>query len=134
MLKSCQYCGRIHDSKIICSNKKEEQIKRNRKKESKENKFRWTQAWRDKREEIKERDKHMCQICIRNLFNTKYIYNYKNLSVHHATPLIENYNKRLDDNNLLTVCDYHHELCESNIIDRSVVIKIINEQEHTPRG
>ena len=46
MLKSCQYCGKIHDSKYICKEKP------NRKKEVTEaDKFRWTRLWQKKREE-----------------------------------------------------------------------------------
>ena len=49
MLKSCKYCGRIHDSKYICKEKP------NRKKEVTEaDKFRWTRLWQKKREEMKE--------------------------------------------------------------------------------
>ena len=66
MLRSCQYCGRIHDNKFICSQKP------TRKKYTTEaDKFRSTNKWRKKREEIKNRDLYLCQICIRELHNTK---------------------------------------------------------------
>lgn len=124
MLKSCSYCGKIHDSKYICKEKPK------RKKEVTEaDKFRWTRLWQKKREDIKKRDLYLCQICIRELYNTKNKYNTSNLSVHHNIPINENYNKRLDNDNLLTVCDYHHELCENKKIPREVVQRIIGEQE-----
>ena len=57
MLKSCSYCGKIHDSKHICKEKP------NRKKEVTEaDRFRWTSLWHRKREEIKKRDLYLCQI------------------------------------------------------------------------
>jgi len=125
MLKSCQYCGRIHDSKFACSQKPQ------RKKYNTEaDKFRWTSLWQKKREEIKQRDLYLCQICERDLYNTTNKYNSKDLEVHHNIPINENYNKRLDNNNLLTVCHYHHERCESGEITREEVQKIIDEQEN----
>lgn len=124
MLKSCQYCGRIHDSKYICEKRA------SRKKQTTEaDKFRWTSKWQKKREEIKKRDLYLCQICIRELYNTVTKYNTKDLSVHHNIPINEDYNKRLDNSNLLTVCDYHHEMCESGKIPREEVQTIIDEQE-----
>ena len=125
MLKSCQYCGRIHDSKFICSKKPQ------RKKYNTEaDKFRNTNKWCNKREEIKQRDLRLCQICIRELYNTVNKYNTENLEVHHNVPIKEDYNKRLDNDNLLTVCHYHHEMCESGEIPRQEVQDIINEQEN----
>lgn len=124
MLKSCQYCGRIHDSKFICSKKPKKQ-----KKITDIDKFRWTSKWQKKREEVKQRDLYLCQICIRELYNTVIKYNMQELEVHHNTSINEDYNKRLDNNNLLTVCHYHHEMCESGEIPREEVQQIINEQE-----
>lgn len=125
MLKSCSYCGRIHDSKYIC---KEKPIKKKTITEA--DKFRWTRMWQKKREEIKKRDLYLCQICIRELYDTINKYNTKDLSVHHNTPINEDYNKRLDDDNLLTVCDYHHKMCDRGEITREEVQKIIDEQEN----
>lgn len=124
MLKSCQYCGRIHDSKFICSKKPKKQ-----KQITDIDKFRWTSQWQKKREEIKQRDLYLCQICIRELYNTVIKYNMQELEVHHNTSINEDYNKRLDNNNLLTVCHYHHEMCENGEIPREEVQQIIDEQE-----
>ena len=124
MLRSCQYCGKIHDSKYICKEKP------NRKKEVTEaDRFRWTSSWHRKREEIKKRDLYLCQICIRELYNTVTKYNMNELSVHHNIPITEDYNRRLDNDNLITVCSYHHEMCESGEIPREAVQRIIDEQE-----
>lgn len=125
MLKSCQYCGKIHDSKYICNKKN-----KGKKQITEADKFRWTRKWQNKREEIKKRDLYLCQICIRELYNTVTKYNTEDLSVHHNIPLNEDYNKRLDNDNLLTVCDYHHEMCENGKIPREEVQQIINEQEN----
>ena len=125
MLKSCSYCGRIHDSKYICSAKP----KKNRA-ITEADKFRWTSIWQRKREEIKKRDLYLCQICIRELYNTITKYNTEELSVHHNIPISVEYNKRLDNSNLLTVCDYHHKMCDRGEISRNEVQIIIDEQEN----
>jgi 5-methylcytosine-specific restriction endonuclease McrA len=127
MLKSCKYCGRIHDSKYDCG-KKPKRIKGN----TQADKFRWTKEWQDKRTEIKERDNYLCQVCIRKLYNTTNQYTYDNISVHHAIPLSVNYDKRLDNDNLITVCDYHHEMAEKGIIDYKTIKNIIDEQNNPP--
>ena len=124
MLKSCQYCGKIHDSKFICSKKPKKQ-----KQITDIDKFRCTSKWQKKREEIKQRDLYLCQICIRELYNTIIKYNMQELEVHHNVPINEDYNKRLDNDNLLTVCKYHHEMCENGEIPREEVQQIIKEQE-----
>lgn len=128
MLKSCRYCGRIHDKKYDCGKRPVQKHIGN----SAADRFRYTSAWQQKREQIKERDNYLCQICIRNLFNTKKILNSENISVHHAEKLEENFEKRLDDDNLLTMCEIHHKMADKNIIPFEVVKRIIAEQNHPP--
>ena len=124
MLKSCKYCGRIHDSKIICEKKP-----RRYKKKTDVEKFRWTSAWKNKRDEIKRRDNSLCQICIRNIYNPIRELEYDNLSVHHAIPIEADFSKRLDNDNLLTLCARHHEMAECGSIPYEIIKKIIDEQE-----
>ena len=125
MLKSCKYCGRIHDSKHNCGKKPI----RKKIKYTKADYFRRTQAWTNKAIEIKRRDNYLCQICIRRLYNTLQQYNCDKLSVHHAVPIKADWDKRLDDDNLITVCSMHHEMCEAGEIPYEVVQGIIDEQE-----
>lgn len=115
---------RIHDSKFDCGKKPVRKKYGNNK-----DKFRWTHAWQRKREEIKERDNHLCQVCIRLLYDTRNRYNYSDLEVHHAVPLEEDFDKRLDNDNLITICERHHEMAERNEIPRGVILGIIEEQE-----
>lgn len=124
MLKSCQYCGRIHNSGYICPYKP---IRKSKITEA--DKFRWTSLWQKKREEIKQRDLYLCQICIRELYDTVVKYNTEELEVHHNIPINEDYNKRLNNYNLLTVCDMHHKMCDNGKIPREEVQQIIDEQE-----
>lgn len=84
-------------------------------------KFRNTSAWRQKSEDIKTRDMHLCRICLTKQYNTVLQYNSRKLSVHHIVPLAEDYDKRLDDDNLITLCSYHHELAEHDRIPRRLL-------------
>jgi 5-methylcytosine-specific restriction endonuclease McrA len=124
MLKSCKYCNRIHDSKFDCGKKPQRTYKR-----TEEDKFRWTKSWQNKREEIKERDNFLCQACIRRLTGTTYAYTYDELEVHHAEKLNKSYEKRVDNDNLLTLCSKHHKMADNGEISYDVVKSIIREQQ-----
>lgn len=115
MLKSCSYCQCIHDSKVKCRKK----VEKNKKTTDKD-KFRSTSAWQKKREEIKERDMFLCRICLKN----KKI-NSKNLQVHHIVSLEEDYSKRLDNENLITVCPRCHELAENGYYSKLFLQNLI---------
>lgn len=127
MLKSCRYCGKIHKSDFDCGMKPKFKFK---KKVTLNDNFRWTKEWKDKRNEIRQRDNNLCQVCIRDMYRYgAFKYNFNELSVHHCIPLEENYSKRLDDNNLITICATHHEMAESGKITRQEIQAIINEQQ-----
>lgn len=116
---------RIHDSKYDCGRKP---IRK--KKVTDKDKFRWTKVWQSKREEIKERDNYLCQVCMRKLYDPRVQFNYDNLEVHHAISLEDDFERRLDNDNLITICNFHHELAESGKIPLDEVLKIIDEQEN----
>ena len=129
MLKSCQYCQKIHDSKYNCGMKPPKMNRR-----SKYDRFRYTSAWQQKREEIKKRDRYLCQICIRNLYDTTRKFNGNDLSVHHANKLNDAFEQRLDNNNLLTLCEKHHKMADDGVIPKEQILSIIHEQNiHPPR-
>ena len=121
MLKTCTRCG-IVPVDHICPysiQRKYNQDKRYREeKNSPQDKFRKTYRWTKKAKEIKERDHYLCQVCIRDRYNTIYTYNYNKLEVHHIIPLSEDYSKRLEDNNLITLCDYHHKMADDGVIPK----------------
>ncbi|CEG26000.1 HNH endonuclease signature motif containing protein [Bacillus sp. B-jedd] len=124
MLKSCSYCGGIHDRKYQCPSKP----KRN-KQPTYIDKFRWTRAWQKKRKHINERDKYMCQVCIRELFNTQLKYNFTDIEVHHITSIAEDWNSRLDDDNLICLCSSHHKMAEVEEIPKALLYEIVEKQE-----
>ena len=83
MLKSCKYCGKVHDSRYDCGRKPV----RRKKIRTTQNSFRSTQAWKQKSLEIRERDHYLCQVCLRNLYGTISRYNNRQIEVHHIVPL-----------------------------------------------
>ena len=103
------------------------------KKDTKANRFRNSAAWIKKREEIRERDNNLCQACIRELEGTKVKYNSSLLSVHHAISIHKDYGRRLDDDNLITLCAYHHDQAEKGRIKYQVIKNIIDEQNEKAR-
>ena len=95
----CTICGRIHEGRCV-----RPQVE---KRDSKADRFRNTQVWRKKARAIMRRDYHCCRVCAeRGRIETR------GLSVHHITPLADDFDKRLDDDNLITLCREHHEEAE----------------------
>lgn len=127
MLKSCPHCGRVHDSKIMCSQKKAAQ-KEWAEKRKKENlalyKFRNSEAWKRKTKHIRERDCNLCLVCL------SYFKYTPADSVHHIVPLAVDFGQRLDDDNLISLCRYHHELADSKKISADLLRGLVK----TPPG
>lgn len=109
LLKACSRCGKFHTLGERCYKNTNQYYKG----DAEIRKFRNSAEWKAKTAEIRQRDKQLCKICMINN-----IFNYKNLSIHHITPLQEDWSKRLDNSNLITVCDVCHKLCESGKISR----------------
>ena len=132
MLKACSYCGQIHDSKYICSHK-EQAIKNRQSQRTSKNKriydFHRSHKWKGKSIAIRERDNYCCQICIRGLHNPERKYETDNISVHHIVPVAEDWEYRLNDENLITLCSRHHKQAEKGKIKRDELQKIAKEQE-----
>lgn len=124
ILKSCNKCGRIHDAKYICKSK----VFASQNK-TKAQSFRSSYAWYKKQQYIRERDLNLCRICLLNLYGTSTRFNYKDLSVHHIIKITDDYSKRLDDDNLITLCRYHHELAEVGKIPKKILLE---EAKHPP--
>lgn len=115
MLKSCSKCGRVHEYGQ-CPNAPEKKYYA-RKKLNEADKFRRTSEWQRKREEILDRDKHMCRVCLAGTYpiGTRAI-NAEKVQVHHITPIMTDWSRRLDEYNLITLCSYHHYLAEHGLI------------------
>ena len=123
MLKTCKYCGIVPEDHI-CPYRKH----RNREHNTVSDKFHKTRAWTEKSKAIRERDKYLCLVCLANKYNTINQLNYKNLEVHHIVPIKEDYEQRLNDNNLITLCNYHHQMAEAGKIPREELLELVQKQ------
>ena len=98
---------------------------RKKERDTQADKFRKSKRWTDKSIEIRQRDKYLCVVCMANLYNTVRQFNYNKLEVHHIEKLNENYDKRLDNDNLITLCAYHHKLADNGQIPREELQSLI---------
>ncbi len=124
-LKACAYCGRIHPADYECPKKPKIKAKDNN---TFAGKIRSSSRWQRVREEVKQRDKCMCQLCLRNDPGTKRRVEYEDLSVHHIIPIEEigedDIDKAFDLDYLITLCGGHHEAAEAGRIPREKLILI----------
>lgn len=120
MYKACSKCGKIHPYNKKCY-VGESGIRR---KNTSANKFRLTRQWRYKSEDIKKDSKYLCSVCLD--YN---IYNYTQLEIHHIEPIEENYDRRLDNYNLICLCNSHHREAEEGKIDREYLFKLASKRE-----
>lgn len=131
----CKDCGSKISYKttrcIECDNKfKKESSKRNnmnRYIRDKSNQsyrlFYSSTQWISKREEILRRDNNECQVC-------KAMYKFVQATdVHHILNLKDNYELRLDNNNLISLCkECHKDIHRLNINNKDKLNKYINQK------
>ena len=121
-LVTCRYCG-IVPRGHQCPHKKSRQKSGDRQSD----RFRKTKAWTQKSIEIRQRDRYLCQCCLHNLYDTIDWLNYKTVEVHHITPINEDYNRRLDNDNLISLCSYHHKMADKGQIPRDVLYDLVRK-------
>ena len=73
------------------------------------------------------RDRNMCRLCAIGYGNKPIAY-VSEVSVHHIVPLSVDFDKRLDDDNLICLCGYHHELAESGKIPAILLKKLAKSE------
>lgn len=112
MKKACPYCNKFHEMDYICP--KRPQRWRN-KADTAIVKFRNSKQWQYKRAYIRMRDRNMCRLCAIG-YGDKPVKYVSEVSVHHIVPLAVDFSLRLNDDNLICLCEYHHELAESGKI------------------
>ena len=126
-LISCAYCGRMHPAGVICDKKPKRKEKRA---DTTAVHIRNSSLWQRTREHIKQRDNNLCQLCLRGYPGTKRRVEYEHLSVHHIVALEDDETKAFDYNNLITLCEVHHEAAESGLVSKADLIKIVEELEN----
>lgn len=123
MYKACSKCGKIHPY-----NKKCYVGDNYRNKNTNASKFRQTPEWKDKSEEIRQDSNYLCSVCLDNG-----IYNYKQLEVHHITPIRQDITKALDNYNLICLCNEHHRQAERGDIDKDYLYKLAKAREENKK-
>jgi len=126
ILKACKYCGGIHSFDYECSSKPKSSYIRNKDIQT----FRNSKEWRTKREEIKNRDRYICVACWFNAHGTIRRINSQKLSVHHIKPLSKAWQLRLNSDNLITLCEYHHEAAEKGAISERMLFEFLKKGIH----
>ncbi len=121
MKRYCTVCHSIHAGRCP------KPIYASRKRNSEADKFRNTQVWKRKAARILERDLHCCRLCLMAGVLTN-----RELSIHHIVPIHVDYDKRLDDDNLITLCRFHHEQAESGRISKRELKKLAEEEPKFP--
>lgn len=122
MKRSCPYCGRIHDYSYVCPHKTEAPIVRY---DAKNSKFRSSKLWQSKRAEILLRDKGLCVACRCGIDCEPDLIPAD--SVHHIVPLTEDFELRLENDNLISLCDYHHQRAERGDIPKAQLLRLISD-------
>ena len=117
MTTSCKYCGRTHPVGHVCSKKpvrpRYDQDWNEKHRGDPERRFRSSHAWREKAEQIRKRDYHLCRVCLDGEYGCQVP---GRLQVHHIVPLTQGWDSRLDDDNLITLCSMHHRDAEEGKI------------------
>lgn len=57
-------------------------------------------------------------------------FSFKNLETHHIEPLNENYDRRLDNLNLIVLCQQHHKMAEKGDIPRKYLFELAEKREN----
>ena len=125
MYKTCKYCGKVVDENHQCPNKREY---RKKEESTRARRFRNSKAWMRKSIEIRERDRYLCCVCMSGKYDTIQTLNYKNLEVHHIIPIEADYDKRLDNDNLITLCQWHHKMAEAGKIPVEELQELVREK------
>ncbi|AUB52996.1 HNH endonuclease [Enterococcus mundtii] len=126
-MKYCQFDGCTNKiaKGIYCAEHKRSSKSRKKKQKAKsvyhhENKpFYRTQAWKDMRQFIYEREGGHCQRCGQFIFG-------KRAHVHHIVPIKDNELLKLDPNNLMLLCSKCHPIVENETEEKKVFPSYFN--------
>ena len=124
MLKSCKYCGRIHDSKYDCGKRPRKANHRHSAEQ-----LRYTSRMKKKSEAVKAAAHYLCEY---HLFLGQLVYT--ELETHHIIKLQERQDLALEDSNLICLCRNCHEKAEKGEISPQLLRKIaLNRGKQSPR-
>jgi 5-methylcytosine-specific restriction protein A len=117
MLRACSCCGRLHEYGVACPHKIIQRTKESSGAAVEDltariRRFRNSQSWQRCRAQVRQRDKGLCRCC----FFRHHRLTTGALSVHHITSLEKDFDRRLDMDNLITLCHACHEDAEAGLV------------------
>ncbi len=124
MLRTCQHCGRIHDSRYDCG----KHPKRPERADKEENRLRTCRRWDKTRKRVNERDRHLCRVCL----SEEHRFNSAGLETHHIVPLHEAPELAYEDDNLITLCVRHHKAADRGQIERKTLLLLTKQPITVP--
>ena len=123
-LVTCKYCG-VVERGHRCPYRPRAKTKET----TEQRRFRNSQAWIKKSAEVKQKAKYLCEVCLEGTYNTINLLTYKDLETHHIEPIGENFDKRLDNDNLIVLCQQHHKMAEKGDIPKDYLQKLAQKRE-----
>lgn len=123
-LISCKHCGRVHPANYDCGKRP---VKRYERKESERG--RYTRAWRNKSNEIKDRAHYLCEYCL-----SQDMCVCDDLETHHIIKLTDRPDLLLDDLNLICLCKIHHSMADRGEIKQKTLFELAKKRENNPPG
>lgn len=136
MYKSCSFCGKIHKMGVVCPKKEKKKYKKINELDEENKaykKFLSSVEWQKKREEIKTRDLYLCPICRRQKkYDGSQRYGEQKLEVHHIFNVRKHWDMRLDNYNLITLCELHHREAETGLLSKRMLRDLARLAEGTP--
>ena len=107
MLIACSRCGRIHEWGKCPAKRERTRYKATNRTD--EMKFRSSAEWQKKTVEIRQRDAGLCKLCLH-----EGRINGRDLSIHHIEPIRRCPDRKLDNDNLITLCRDHHQQADTD--------------------
>ena len=103
--KYCPKCLEIVQAQRNANRKQSNRVYKANRSDTEEQKFYWSKEWKRVKATVKARDLGVCCLCRakENRFVNANV-------VHHITELKEDWNLRLNPNNLICLCNKHHNL------------------------
>ena len=114
--KSCSKCGKIHARGYKCNAGRTYA-------KTDESRLRSTSAWTRKAKQIKDDAMGLCEVC-----KAHGGYTYDKLETHHIVKLKDDPNGLLDDDNLVTLCTYHHKQADKGEIKAEYLKRLVKER------
>lgn len=118
MYRSCSKCGKVHPANVKCHSDARVKIATD------ESRLRSTHRWTLKSREVREKANYLCEVC-RDLGQI----NYTGVEVHHIDALKDRPDLLIENDNLVCLCEMHHEQAERGEISKDYLRQLAQRRE-----